>query len=125
MPEDTVYFTNVCCNSGDTCATESVTGLFRMALLRPVAVEDRTLVQTEVQQGQVDADLGLGPSPHPEIVLLLHTSGTSGNKKLVPYSLESLVVGVACIISSWRLVSLLKYLRTMTYMNNHFPVCPS
>jgi len=33
-------------------------------------------------------------------VLRLHTSGTSGNKKLVPYSLEMLVVGVACIASS-------------------------
>lgn len=76
-----------------------------MALLRPVSMQDATFVQTEVQQEQVNNDSGLGLSPHPEIVLLLHTSGTSGNKKLVPYSLEALVVGVACIISSWRLVS--------------------
>lgn len=40
---------------------------------------------------------------HPETVLLLHTSGTSGNKKLVPYSLDMLVIGVGCIISSWNL----------------------
>ena len=78
-----------------------------MALLRPVSIQDATFVQTEVQQQQVDDGSGLGPSPHPEIVLLLHTSGTSGNKKLVPYSLEDLVVGVACIISSWRLVGFL------------------
>lgn len=35
--------------------------------------------------------------------LLLHTSGTSGNKKLVPYYRDTLLVGVACIIMSWEL----------------------
>ena len=30
---------------------------------------------------------------HPETVLLLHTSGTSGNKKLVPYSLDMVITG--------------------------------
>lgn len=81
-----------------------------MALLRPVSMQDANIVQTEVHRNQVDDESGLGPSPHPEIVLLLHTSGTSGNKKLVPYSLEDLVVGVACIISSWRLVSILLFI---------------
>lgn len=40
-----------------------------------------------------------------DTVLLLHTSGTSGHKKLVPYSLDMVVVGVGCIISSWNLSS--------------------
>lgn len=40
---------------------------------------------------------------HPEIVLLLHTSGTSGNKKLVPYSLDMIIVGVGSIVASWNL----------------------
>ena len=40
---------------------------------------------------------------HPETVLLLHTSGTSGTKKLVPYSLDMLIVGVGCITASWNL----------------------
>lgn len=40
---------------------------------------------------------------HPETVLLLHTSGTSGNKKLVAYSLDVIVIGVGCIIASWNL----------------------
>jgi acyl-CoA synthetase (AMP-forming)/AMP-acid ligase II len=40
---------------------------------------------------------------HPEIVLLLHTSGTSGNKKLVPYSMDMIIIGVACIVASWNL----------------------
>ena len=36
-------------------------------------------------------------------VLVLHTSGTSGNKKCVPYTLETIAVGAACVISSWAL----------------------
>jgi len=36
-------------------------------------------------------------------VLLLHTSGTSGKKKVVPYSLETLAVGSACVAASWGL----------------------
>ena len=35
--------------------------------------------------------------------MLLHTSGTSGNKKLVPYSLEMIIIGCSSIISSWNL----------------------
>jgi acyl-CoA synthetase (AMP-forming)/AMP-acid ligase II len=42
---------------------------------------------------------------HPETVLLLHTSGTSGNKKLVPYSMDMIIIGVGCIVSSWNLQS--------------------
>jgi acyl-CoA synthetase (AMP-forming)/AMP-acid ligase II len=40
-----------------------------------------------------------------DTVLLLHTSGTSGTKKLVRYTLDMLVVGVGCIVSSWNLQS--------------------
>lgn len=35
--------------------------------------------------------------------LVLHTSGTSGKKKVVPYTLRHLVVGTACVIHSWQL----------------------
>ena len=38
-----------------------------------------------------------------DTVLVLHTSGTSGNKKRVPYTLESLVVGAAVVALSWHL----------------------
>jgi len=38
-----------------------------------------------------------------DTVLVLHTSGTSGNKKRVPYTLESLVVGAAVVALSWYL----------------------
>ncbi|KAJ7584254.1 hypothetical protein C8J56DRAFT_1095604, partial [Mycena floridula] len=37
--------------------------------------------------------------------LLLQTSGTSGKKKVVPYTLRSLIVGTWCVIESWDLRS--------------------
>ena len=40
-----------------------------------------------------------------DIALLLHTSGTSGKQKIVPYTLGNLMTGVACIIHSWQLDS--------------------
>jgi acyl-coenzyme A synthetase/AMP-(fatty) acid ligase len=35
--------------------------------------------------------------------LLLYTSGTSGTKKVVPYTLRTLIVGTSCVIHSWDL----------------------
>ncbi|TRM58785.1 hypothetical protein BD626DRAFT_437806 [Schizophyllum amplum] len=35
--------------------------------------------------------------------LVLHTSGTSGKKKVVPYTLRSLVVGTCAVVQSWAL----------------------
>jgi acyl-coenzyme A synthetase/AMP-(fatty) acid ligase len=35
--------------------------------------------------------------------LVLHTSGTSGTKKVVPYHLLSLIVGSLCVVHSWDL----------------------
>jgi len=40
-----------------------------------------------------------------DIALVLHTSGTSGKKKMVPYTLETLCVGAACIMDSWALTA--------------------
>jgi acyl-coenzyme A synthetase/AMP-(fatty) acid ligase len=37
--------------------------------------------------------------------LILHTSGTSGKKKVVPYTLLSLIVGTCSVIESWDLRS--------------------
>eukprot|EP01031_Cornospumella_fuschlensis_P038872 gene38872-47283_t len=76
----------------------NVTGLFSLSSLQPVNMAN------------------VPPAPpahryppnfltysHPETVLLLHTSGTSGNKKLVPYSLDMIIIGVGCIVASWNL----------------------
>ncbi|KAI0360304.1 acetyl-CoA synthetase-like protein [Trametes cingulata] len=35
--------------------------------------------------------------------LVLHTSGTSGKKKVVPYNLRCLIVGTCCVAKSWDL----------------------
>lgn len=35
--------------------------------------------------------------------LVLHTSGTSGKKKVVPYTLRHLIVGTSCVVQSWNL----------------------
>ena len=37
------------------------------------------------------------------VVLALHTSGTSSRKKVVAYTLQTLVIGAACIAASWKL----------------------
>ncbi|THU98088.1 acetyl-CoA synthetase-like protein [Dendrothele bispora CBS 962.96] len=37
--------------------------------------------------------------------LVLHTSGTSGKKKVVPYTLRSLIVGTMAVVHSWDLQS--------------------
>ena len=44
---------------------------------------------------------GMGWTERGQAALVLHTSGTSGKKKVVPYTLETIVIGSACIIQSW------------------------
>ncbi|KAJ7455805.1 acetyl-CoA synthetase-like protein [Mycena latifolia] len=38
-----------------------------------------------------------------DLALILHTSGTSGKKKVVPYTLLSLIVGTCAVVESWDL----------------------
>ena len=76
----------------------SVTGLFRLVSLVPmnsaVVAPGYSVAKT------VDGFLSFD---HPETVLLLHTSGTSGTKKLVPYSMDMLIGGIGSIVLSWNL----------------------
>lgn len=74
-----------------------ISGLFRLTQLRPVG--DRAPIQIISPQRRE----GFITYNHPETVLVLHTSGTSGNKKLVPYSLDMIIIGVGCIVGSWNL----------------------
>ena len=78
--------------------TEAITGLFRLNVLTPVPAPIGASRESWRTTGK-----GFKAFDHPETVLLLHTSGTSGNKKLVPYSLDMLVIGVGCIVSAWNL----------------------
>lgn len=82
--------------------TGSITGLFRISSLRPVTP---SAVFDQNPKRVAETVKGFTCFDHPETVLLLHTSGTSGNKKLVPYSLDMIIAGVGCIISSWNLSS--------------------
>ncbi|PWN46992.1 acetyl-CoA synthetase-like protein [Violaceomyces palustris] len=57
------------------------------------------------QEGAVSSQ-GRRPSPPHGLEhqsLVLHTSGTSGKKKVVPYSLRHLIVGTCCVVQSWDL----------------------
>ena len=67
----------------------SVVGLFRIVMLSPVPSDDK-MPLAKMSKNQ-------------NIKLLLHTSGTSGNKKLVPYTFGMVLIGVSCIIESWHL----------------------
>jgi acyl-CoA synthetase (AMP-forming)/AMP-acid ligase II/acyl carrier protein len=76
------------------------TGLFTLTLLRPVNYRPVALKPPSELRQQL---MNLTSFGHSQISLVLHTSGTSGNKKRVPYTLDSLVIGVACIVSVWDL----------------------
>ena len=73
----------------------SFSGLFHFKLLQPISANTMTTGVDQVENIRL--------SGRNRTVLLLHTSGTSGNKKLVPYTLNTLMVGVGCIVSSWAL----------------------
>ncbi|KAJ1551606.1 hypothetical protein HK096_007049 [Nowakowskiella sp. JEL0078] len=45
------------------------------------------------------------PNSPEDVALILRTSGTSGNKKTVTYTLKTLVVGAICVAKSWDLKS--------------------
>ena len=81
---------------------DNITGLFRIQVLNKIPNEKEMPRNFDKISKTVE---GFKVFEHPETVLLLHTSGTSGNKKLVPYSLDMIVIGVASIISSWNLTS--------------------
>lgn len=75
-------------------------GLFDMSLLECVSEQttlNKTLLDGPLKQPHA--------RPHglQDQSLILHTSGTSGKKKVVPYSLRSLIVGTCAVIISWDL----------------------
>lgn len=70
-------------------STSGPSGLFNMSVF---GEESFLKVQSEPQ--------GLNDQS-----LVLHTSGTSGTKKVVPYTLQSLIVGTWAVVHSWDLRS--------------------
>ena len=80
----------------------NIAGLFSLSMHNNFtgrSVEKRAISNAAFNDA---ADIG-GYNEHMDIALVLHTSGTSGKKKLVPYTLETLCVGAACIMDSWAL----------------------
>ncbi|KAF7370975.1 Peroxisomal-coenzyme a synthetase [Mycena sanguinolenta] len=79
-------------------------GLFDMSVMRSPEGEDAVPVQLQQEESQQEQAPrttplhGLG-----DLSLVLHTSGTSGKKKVVPHSLLSLIVGTCAVIESWDL----------------------
>jgi len=81
--------------------------LMGIPMLRLVPSDRECGLFTLVSHGQISKkkaegspDKMSGPQDHS---LVLFTSGTSGKKKIVPYTLSNLVIGTACIIKSWGL----------------------
>ncbi|PFH50931.1 hypothetical protein AMATHDRAFT_143766 [Amanita thiersii Skay4041] len=73
--------------------------IIRPRLGGPAGLFDMDLV------GDTPVTLEYPSTPHGLLdqALILHTSGTSGKKKVVPYTLQSLIVGTLCVIHSWGL----------------------
>lgn len=93
-------------NNSSIVEVASSLGLIVIALHPSVAVTGLftlQLVQTSTKAQVCSRSTLSGHNSNQNIVLLLHTSGTGGKKKLVPYTLEMLITGVCCIISSWNL----------------------
>ncbi|KAH9848993.1 acetyl-CoA synthetase-like protein [Lenzites betulinus] len=77
--------------------TLGVAGLFDMSVMTDA--ED---------EGEWDQIIYVFPNPSKlhtleDQSLVLHTSGTSGKKKVVPYNLRCLIVGTCCVAKSWDL----------------------
>lgn len=92
----------------DEVAAFGTTSSRKRQIVRPGFSKPKTSPVEGDAEGTVSRSLGSnysssGSSGGSRVVLLLHTSGTSGNKKLVPYTLDMVSVGAACIISSWNL----------------------
>jgi acyl-CoA synthetase (AMP-forming)/AMP-acid ligase II len=79
-------------------ANPKTVGIFTLELLAPVPLEAANDTYTIAKTVE-----GFNSYSNPQTVLLLHTSGTSGNKKLVPYSCDMIIIGIGSIIISWRL----------------------
>ena len=73
-----------------TQSIEGKVGLFHVHRESTIACDSASVVETQ-------------PNSLEDNVLLLFTSGTTGNKRIVPYKLESIITGGTLIATSWKL----------------------
>ena len=59
-----------------------------------------------VTSEEIAGDEKFQPNEHHDEILVLFTSGTTGQKKLVPHKLGDVLVATACISISWKLTPL-------------------
>ncbi|KAI1917864.1 hypothetical protein LOZ12_000356 [Ophidiomyces ophidiicola] len=67
--------------------------------------EDLTFKVSVARATEPDPTFEMTPNSADDIALVLFTSGTSGQKKIVPLTLHTIVTGVAFVIESWGLNS--------------------
>lgn len=71
---------------------------------------------TDVPAGHPDAEQlasSLKPATRDDVVLILRTSGSTGAKKVVPYTLQHLVVGAFLCAESWQITELDRCINVM------------
>ena len=90
-------------------------GIFRLVESAPTSVQQETTLSPLTMFEEADISAGSGDSSpkakvtrfiansHDDEVLVLFTSGTTGNKKLVPHQLGDMLVATATIALSWNL----------------------
>jgi len=86
-------------------AVVSELGISLLELAPDAQKVGRFSLRVKVPQSDVGSSIRSGKllSSATDTSLVLFTSGTSGQKKCVPYTLGTLAVGSSCIISSWDL----------------------
>jgi acyl-coenzyme A synthetase/AMP-(fatty) acid ligase len=69
----------------------------------PVGLFDLSLPGVNADATNIVLDLKCTGNSLNDVSLILHTSGTSGKKKVVRYTLRALLVGAWCVVHSWDL----------------------
>ncbi|KAF8998261.1 acetyl-CoA synthetase-like protein [Cyathus striatus] len=85
---------------------ENAVALLSVACYHTCAPVNESCTAAELKEDAIR--LGGSPSPSQphtlaDISLILHTSGTSGKKKVVPYPLRTLIIGTWSVVQSWNL----------------------
>ena len=80
---------------------KSVAGLFAMG--KPFVGRSGTSSRDIVRAGASNGNDRWGPQERPDCAMVLHTSGSTGNKKVVPHTVEDLLVGAITIASACQL----------------------
>ncbi|KAJ3381630.1 hypothetical protein HDU84_004975 [Entophlyctis sp. JEL0112] len=76
-------------------ADSAYAGLFTLSSYQPQVLANSS--------DSIHSQATVPPILKNDIVMILRTSGTSGKKKTVPYTLKTLIVGAKCVAHTWEL----------------------